>query len=1162
MSEYLQKNLSLVQLELERRRKQQKPVIAPQEYVKTENFEQRVFGWLPDFIKDGYNNSITGMARELAIGRKPFDLEKYDPKILDDIGSSLVSFLMPADLVTTIAGGGVGGLAVKAAAKRAGTMATKQLLRSGVSKKSTRAIVNGGINRVVTGATGFGTYSGIASALSQEIQKGQIDYNQVLTEAGKGALLGAVTGGIGARADIKGTSRAVKTLQEGTAFGVISPVLEGRAPTPQDFVYSVGTVMGLGTAAAGLSLASRKIGLTERPKISLERKTELEQLTTRLAADQVEQELKMQQGTTLYRRKDNPSDVVTIKSVNVGKDNVKRFNLVNKANKSKSTLTSENFRKLYTTSDSRDLLLDKYRLYEVESGYTKDQIQTQRRYAVGDKIKGNIKLSDMDNVQLVNYAKNITADYRIREYKNKYLDLADLPQKTFIEHALPPSLVRFLVPAKKRAKALQSRVIVDNIEKADIATKLTFERYQNRIDKALRTLNDKDLNSVASAMENKGSPDRKISLIAKEVRSIYDDMYNYADSKGIKVAQYRQDYFPQMIKRSISEVINNDFMSMVSKRGQLLDDGYSPEIVKELNKFVMRKVDTEFSKESRNVMKYVMRENNLNAFDAYKQLQNELFVQQLSPFGNLEKKRRLNLPEEILERDALKVSTAYNMKLARRVEIASLFGRKGERAESLLKEIAEKNPSEARAMNTVWQSFTGQIESDPFKNYSPTGKKIAENVMAFEMGTKIALGTATIPNLSQFAISTAIEAGYYRTFKSAFKLLNKDYRKKLEATGSTYHNALDVLLGTNLELRSADGIKRSVKEAVKNPKNSLLNISNALATLSGFKGINYFNNLLAASTAEMFLKDLHRIANTSSIKARKNWAITNLKRFDIDPSKALSSEKLSAGMFKFARDSQLQKNILSDPIFFNEPKWRPFIIFKRFGYKQVNYINEVLSREVKAGNITALMRLGLGGVAGGYAVNKFREIYLEKLTGEKSFSENKEGMDFILDSMLAVGAFGVLGDIIDGEDLVGDLSWTFTPVVASDVNKLYDGLVALQKNLDTFGVGEIALRRSLKPIAPIFGSVPSRLISKLQTPQQKIETIKQRRSRIVSDQIDLLLDGRSSEAISNIREWNQKFPEFIITGDDINFQRGYQKIIQKALRVRTEEAGLEMENIE
>ena len=1160
MSDYLQKNLSLVQFELDRRKKQQKPVIAPQEYVKTENFEQRVFGWLPDFIKDGYNNSITGMARELAIGKKPFDIEKYDPKILSDIGSSLVSFLMPADLAATVVGGGIGGLAVKAAAKRAGTMATKQLLRSGVSKNSTRAIVNNGVNRVVTGATGFGTYSGIASALSQEIQKGQIDYSQVLTDTGKGALLGAVTGGIGARADIKGTSKAVKTLQEGTAFGVISPVLEGRAPTPQDFVYSVGTVMGLGTAAAGLSLASRKIGLTERPKISLERKKELEVLTDRLASDLVEQELKMQKGTTLYKRKDNPLDIVTIKSVNVGKDNVKRFNLVNKENKSKSTLTSENFRKLYTTSEPRDLLLDKYRLYEVESGFTKDQIQTQRRYAVDDKIKGNIKLSDMDNIQLSSYAKGITANYRIREYKNKYLDLADLPQKTFIEHVLPPALAKTLVPAKKRAKALQSRVIIDGIEKADIATKLTFEKYQNRIDKALRTFSDKDLNRVANTMEKRGSAEQKVSLAAKELRGIYNDMYNYAQSKGIKVAQYREDYFPQMIKRSVSETINNDFMSMVSKRGQLLDEGYSETTIKELNKFIRKSIDTQFSKESKNVMNYVMRKNNLTPVKAYQQLQNELFVQQLSPFGNLEKKRRLNLPEEILERDALKVSTAYNMKLARRVEIASLFGRKGERAQSLLKEIAEKSPSESRAMNTIWQSFTGQIESDPFKNYSPTGKKIAENVMAFEMGTKIALGTATIPNLSQFAISTAVEAGYFRTFRSAFKLLNKDYRKKLEATGSTYHNALDVLLGTNLELRSADGIKRSIKEAVKNPKNSLLNISNALATLSGFKGVNYFNNLLAASTAEMFIKDLHKIANTSSIKVRKNWAITNLKRFDIDPSKTLSAEKLSAGMFKFARDSQLQKNILSDPIFFNEPKWRPFIIFKRFGYKQVNYITEVLSREFKAGNVTAPIRLGLGGVAGGYTVNKFREIYLEKLTGEKSFSENKEGMDFITDSMLSVGAFGVFGDIIGGEDLVSKLAWTFTPVVASDIDKLYDGLVALQKNLDTFGVGEIALRRSLKPIAPIFGSVPSRLISKLQTPQQKIDTINQRKSRVVSNQIELLLDGKSNQVIANIREWNKKFPEFIITGDDINFQKGYQKIAQKASRVRAEEAKLRMEN--
>jgi len=1133
---------------------------SPQKYIKSESFEQKVFDWLPDVVKEGYNNSITGMAREIAIGKKPFELKNYNPGVVEDIGASLISFFMPADFLVTVAGGGLGGVAVKSAAKRAGTMAMKQLLRSGVSKETTRKIVNGGINRVVTGATGFGSYSGIASALSQELQKGQVDYTQVLSDSGKGALLGAMTGAIGLRANIKGTSKAVKILQEGSAFGIASPVLEGRAPTPQDFIYSVGTVMGLGTASAGLSLASRKIGLTAgAPKISQERKLELEKLTTRLAADQVEQELKMQKSSTLYKRKDNPLDLVSIKSVNVGKDNVKRFNLVNQKDGSKSTLTSDNFRKLYTTSDSRELILDKYRIYELQNGLTKEQIQTKRSYAVSGEIKGNVKLSDMDNTQLVNYGKQIKADYRLKELKNKYLDLADLPQSTFIEHVLPPSLVKWLVPAKKRAKALQSRVLIDNIEKADIATKLTFEKYQNRISKALSPLSSKELLSVSKAMENQGTFDNKISVISKEVRGIYNDMYQYAKSKGIDVAQYREDYFPQMIKRSVGEIINNDFMSMVSKRGSLLNEGFSPEVTRTINNWILRRIESDFSKESKNVMKHVMSKNNLSPFDAYKKLQNELFVQQLSPFGNLEKKRKLNLPEEILERDALKVTTAYNMKLARRVEIASLFGKKGQRAESLLKEVAEKSPSEAKAMNVVWQSFTGQIESDPFKNYGATGKKIAENVMAFEMGTKIALGTATIPNLSQFTISTAVEAGYFRMIKSGFKLLNKDYRRKLEATGSTYHNALDVLLGTNLELRSADGIKRSIKEAVSNPRDALLNISNGLATLSGFKKVNYLNNLLAASTAEVFIKDLHKIANTSSIKARKDWAIKNLKRFDIDPSKKLSAEKLSSGMFKFARDSQLQKNILNDPIIFNDPRARPFVIFKRFGYKQVNYITEVMSREIKAKNYAAPLRLALGGVAGGYVTNKLRDWYLKTLTGEESFSENKKGLDLLTDSIVSVGAFGVFGDILEGEDLVGKMKWIFTPVVKSDLDALVDGIEALQKNIDTFGMGEIAIRRSFKPVAKIFGSVPSRLISKLQTPQQKIETMKQRRSKVVSNLLDMLLDKKTEEVIDSIKDWNKKFPKFPITGEHVNFAKGYKKIIQKASRVQRETSRLRME---
>tara|TARA_R100001230_G_C5672677_1_gene177767 strand:- start:236 stop:1666 length:1431 start_codon:yes stop_codon:yes gene_type:complete len=473
----------------------------------------------------------------------------------------------------------------------------------------------------------------------------------------------------------------------------------------------------------------------------------------------------------------------------------------------------------------------------------------------------------------------------------------------------------------------------------------------------------------------------------------------------------------------------------------------------------------------------------------------------------------------------------------------------------------QKSPSEARAMSAVWEIYSSQIESNPYKNFSPTGKKLAENVMAFEMGTKIALGTATIPNLSQFAISTAVEAGYFRTMKGAFRLLNPEVRKQLDATGSTYHNALDVLLGTNLNLRSADGIKRSIVDSVKNPKDSLLNISNGLATLSGFKGINYFNNLLAASTAEIFIKDLHKIANTSNIKSRKNWAVTNLKRFGIDHTKKLSNEKVSAGMFEFARSSQLQKDILKDPIAFNLPRWRPWVIFKRFGYRQANYIGETLKREAKAGNVAAILRLAVGGVAGGYLVERARRLYLKTLTGEETFIEDKKDLDLIIDSMAAVGAFGVFGDLLGSEELLSTSKFILTPVVVSDLERIGIGLTSLAKNVDTFGAGEIAMRRSLTEFAPLFGSVPSRAIRKYQTPAQRIDKLNQRKSRLTSKLLDMMIAGKYDLVNSNVKQWNSKFPEAPITPTDVNFKKALKRVLRKNRMIEREELLLRREKM-
>ena len=57
----------------------------------------------------------------------------------------------------------------------------------------------------------------------------------------------------------------------------------------------------------------------------------------------------------------------------------------------------------------------------------------------------------------------------------------------------------------------------------------------------------------------------------------------------------------------------------------------------------------------------------------------------------------------------------------------------------------------------------------------------------------------------------------------------------------------------------------------------------------------------------------------------------------------------------------------------------------------------------------------------------------------------------------------------------------------------------------------------------------------------------------------MLIDGKSDLVIKNIKQWNSKFPEVPITGDDINFKSAYKRIIEKRKRISREEYMLRME---
>ena len=46
---------------------------------------------LPNFVKDAYNESITGVVDSMLTGQKRFDLSGYEPGVLEDIGAGLLN---------------------------------------------------------------------------------------------------------------------------------------------------------------------------------------------------------------------------------------------------------------------------------------------------------------------------------------------------------------------------------------------------------------------------------------------------------------------------------------------------------------------------------------------------------------------------------------------------------------------------------------------------------------------------------------------------------------------------------------------------------------------------------------------------------------------------------------------------------------------------------------------------------------------------------------------------------------------------------------------------------------------------------------------------------------------------------------------------------------
>jgi hypothetical protein len=308
------------------------------------------------------------------------------------------------------------------------------------------------------------------------------------------------------------------------------------------------------------------------------------------------------------------------------------------------------------------------------------------------------------------------------------------------------------------------------------------------------------------------------------------------------------------------------------------------------------------------------------------------------------------------------------------------------------------------------------------------------------------------------------------------------------------------------------------------------------------------------------------------------------QRVNRELDKELVSEaRQREAIYRFAIDSQLQRNILREPVYFNDPRFRPFILFKRFGYRQFEWIYKNTLQEVKAGNALFVLRMMAGGMIYGPMLNTAKRMYRDALAGEPIFDESysvteqvddfekimsdmeEKGMSVnnfinsatknismgdLLDSFAAIGAYGFVGDlssaIYDGEQkMIRAGEFLLKPAVLQDMMVGVDTATRFLKDYGDYGFKN-SIARVPKTLAPAFGTVARQLARRLWTPGQEETYDKYRRGIIKSDMLDAFLDNDMDKALQLLTAWNRANPDNPFSYNDISWKTMWDKAKRKA----------------
>jgi hypothetical protein len=565
----------------------------------------------------------------------------------------------------------------------------------------------------------------------------------------------------------------------------------------------------------------------------------------------------------------------------------------------------------------------------------------------------------------------------------------------------------------------------------------------------------------------------KIRPIAEKVRAVLDQSYHELVKRGVMVREdvleadqygqlakkvrYRpieklENYFPhrehpevleawymdgeQVFKDAIEWTRAGDVTKL--RKGQLphtVDMGLLDQLTKN------RMAKGSFDKWTLEAIDELMQRDNINAGEAMMRLRNRSGGQFFNPTSSFNRARRLNLSDKFYLQDPGQVLELYFRSWGKRMAEAEVWGGRMERWTQMLKMAQDESPDAAKHIVKMTHFITGEAE---FKDIPKAWRTLSRAFTEFEVGTKIGLGLATLPNFTQPFISIIPKAGVMRTLRGTAFMFTPEGKAMIRKTGvlSRQHIAISALAGDPGDWVKHGGLLKwlySHSVGAQNPGMQL------------FNAVNQGLNAISAATGEVYIRDLMDLAKQRKTYQfagktfdRRAWAVEQLKELGIDAAKSLKDGDRLEGIYRFVTNSQLQKNILAEPILMNDPKYRFFYLFKRFGYKQAMYVKDQLIRgEVSRGNVLPLLRLAAGGLVGGDLVIRAKRLIQTRVFGapDKWSDEDRNWFMSMLDRLANVGAMGMMTDLARLKDadykkaleyIVRNGYWQVVPVVFTE----------------------------------------------------------------------------------------------------------------------------------